>query len=286
VVTFRFRSECSGFISGQGPRDGISSAWVDSVPEVFTSFLSSLFRGSALLRLSCVITICALPSYPFEAASSARLLPGEYVNAAVATGAPVGDSADPLTFHIVVKEGEGAVNILNRQTAIQPIVQVCGKNNEPIAGALVTFTSPSNGSGGVFLNGSRSISLLTDSSGHTGVVSMKPVGTGAFKLSVSASFHGQIATATVSQTNYATLASAEAAGAPGLGTPTGSATGARAAGLSTKAKGGIIAGIAAAAVLGTVVALSHGGGSSSASAVAIPTATIGFAGSPTTGAPH
>lgn len=223
------------------------------------------------------------------AAAPGRLVPGELADNPTKVNVPAQPAAvDGLAIHIVVITGDKAVNILSRDASAQPVVQVCNKNNEPVAGAAVTFRSPNNGPGTLFLNGSHSMTVMTDSAGRAGVVGMKPAGTGAFQMSVSASFHGQIALTTIAQANYATVAEAAAAGVPGYsnGGQTAS-TGAARAGMSNRAKGGLIAGAAAAAVLVGVLALSHGGGGNSASpAVAIPTASIGVAGPPTTGAPH
>ena len=216
-------------------------------------------------------------------------MPGEIADPQTTVRVPAQPAAEaPNTLHVTVITGQGAINILSNDGAVQPVVQVSNKNNEPVGGVLVTFTSPSTGAGVVFLNGSRSIGVVTDATGRAGLVGMKPTGVGAFKLNVSAASQGQTVTTTISEANYATAAAASIAGAPGYAPPSNSAaTGARPAGLSTRAKGGIIAGIAGAAAIGVIVALSHGGSSSSStSAAAVPTASIGLAGSPTTGAPH
>lgn len=212
-------------------------------------------------------------------------MPGEITASPTAPDVQTPPAVDALPLHIVVMEGNGAVNILSRKTATQPVVQVLNKNDQPVAGAVVTFTSPNNAPGATFLNDSRSMTVITDSNGKAALVGMTPVGAGAFRLTISATFRGQTAITTVSQTNYETVADATAAGAPGYGAP--STTGANPAGLSNKAKGGIIAGVAAAAVIGVVVGLSgHGASTNSAGAAAIPTASISLAGTPSPGAPH
>jgi hypothetical protein len=116
-----------------------------------------------------------------------------------------------VELHVLVLEGEDGINIVKKKTAVKPVVEVRDRNNLPVAGAAVTFASPRQGAGAVFLNGSRSVTLITDSTGRVAIAAMKPVGTGSFKMSVSASFQGHVASATIAQTNYATIAAAASA---------------------------------------------------------------------------
>lgn len=46
----------------------------------------------------------------------------------------------PGGLKIVVIEGEGAVNIIQQKTAVSPLVEVRDRNNNPVSGAVVTFT--------------------------------------------------------------------------------------------------------------------------------------------------
>lgn len=41
---------------------------------------------------------------------------------------------------IIVVAGEDAVNIIQQKTAVAPIVEVRDRNDNPVAGALVTFS--------------------------------------------------------------------------------------------------------------------------------------------------
>lgn len=194
---------------------------------------------------------------------------------------------------IVVLAGEDGVNIIKKKTAVKPVVEVRDKNDLPVAGAYVTFLAPNMGPGATFLHGAKSFSILTNASGKAIVPAMKPIGTGAFKISVSASFQGQTATAAISQANYMTAAAAQAAGA-GAGGAAGSGTGgaagaagaggAAAGGMSTGLIVGIVAGVAAAgAVIGKVAS---GGGNNGGNTPAAPHGTIGSGGPPTVGPPH
>ncbi len=181
---------------------------------------------------------------------------------------------------IVVLEGEDGVNIIKKKTAVRPVVEVRDKNNLPVAGVTIYFALPGSGPSAVFANGTQSMTLVTDSAGRAAVAGMKPVGTGAFKIQVTASFHGQTASATISQTNYATAVAASSAGATTAGATAGGA-----GGLGTGAIVGIIAGVAAAVGIGVGVGVTRGG-SSSTPASAGPHGSIGSPGSPTIGPPH
>jgi hypothetical protein len=137
-----------------------------------------------------------------------------------------------------------------------------------VAGATVTFTLPSEGAGGTFLNGSKILTVITDSSGKAAVSGMHPLGTGAFKITVSAAIHAHTAAAVIAQTNYLTVAAATSAGVPASSLP---ATGGA---LSSAAVGGIVAGVAAVAV--GVVAAKVATGSK-------PSGTIGLGSGPSFG---
>lgn len=208
-----------------------------------------------------------------EAAQLKPLIPGELLQPTIAEpGIPKQADAANVALHIVVVQGEDAVNIVKRKTAVQPVVEVRDKNNLPVGGASVTFTTPGHGASGVFLNGSRSATIVTDSSGRAAVTGMKPVNAGAFKINVTASVQGQIATATIAQTNVLAAAAAGAAGGAAAGAAGAGAGG----GLSAGVIAGIVAGVAAAAAAGAAVAATRGGAKN---------ANI-TAGTPTISAPH
>ena len=183
---------------------------------------------------------------------------------------------------IVVLSGEDGVNIVKKKSAVRPVVEVRDKNDLPVAGASVIFLLPTSGPSATFLHGAKTLTVLTDSTGRATVSAMKPVGNGAFKVGVNASFHGQTATASISQTNYATVAAASAAGEGA-----GAAAGTTAAGLSAGAIAGIVGGIAAAAAVG-IVAGTRGGGSktNSPATTTTPQGTIGLGTGTVFGPPH
>ncbi|HEX4749647.1 MAG TPA: hypothetical protein VH302_08915 [Bryobacteraceae bacterium] len=200
---------------------------------------------------------------------SQRLLPSIY------DWQEINPAPDLSALKIVVIAGEDGVNIVKKKTAVQPVVEVRDKNNTPVSGVIVNFTTPDQGPSAVFSNGGHTFSAVTDTSGRVTVTGMQPTSTGKFQITVTASMQARvIATAIIGQTNFATASAAAAAGG------TAASTGAAAGGLSTGLIVAIVAGVAAAAAAGAVLA-THGGGTTT------PTATIGVAsGTATVGAPH
>lgn len=175
---------------------------------------------------------------------------------------------------IVVVAGEDAVNIVKKKTAVQPVVEVRDRNNTPVSGIIINFTTPDHGPSALFANGSHTFSAVSDVNGRVAVQGMQPEGTGHFEIQVTANQQGRtLAKTVIGQTNYLTVAAAAAAGAAAA------STGAAAGGMSTGLIIAIVAGVAAAVATGAVLA-THGGGTTT------PSATIGVGTGTTVGAPH
>jgi len=176
-------------------------------------------------------------------------------------GAPFQEETPKL--RIVIVEGEGAINNIRQRVNREPIVQVEDENRKPIAGAAVVFFLPSQGPGGVFLDGGRSLTTITDAQGRAVMRGFRPNNfEGKFEIRVTASANGQTASAIIHQT-------AMAAGGGG-------------GGLSTGAKWAIVIGVVAAGAVGGAIAVTRGGGSSTPAAIAPTTLTPG---TPTVGGP-
>ncbi len=190
-------------------------------------------------------------------------------------------TASPKTLIVKVVSGQNGVNIVNRRTAVTPVVQVLNQDNVPVAGALVDFASPDDGAGLKFSNGDRSTSAVTEMDGKASPAGILPVDSGKFQIAVTATYGDALpAVVIIDQTNYETAADASKAGAtvPILQANASSQmTPAKRDRLSNGAITGIVLAIAGGAALGILLGLKHWGKSSS-------TATIGI-GSPTVGAP-
>src|SRR5207244_11342833 len=100
-------------------------------------------------------------------------------------------------------------NTLRQGTPGEPIVQVEDENHKPVAGAIVVFTLPSNGAGGTFANGARTLSMVSDSKGQAVARGFRPNGSkGQFQIRVSATFQGLVAASiAIHQTNAVLTAS-------------------------------------------------------------------------------
>ncbi|MEO8028834.1 MAG: hypothetical protein ABI823_20305 [Bryobacteraceae bacterium] len=179
-----------------------------------------------------------------------------------------GPPQDPAPkLNIVIVEGEGAINNVRQRVNREPIVQVEDENHKPIAGVAVVFFLPSQGPGGVFLDGGRSLTTFTDSQGRAVMRGFRPNNLqGKFDIRVTASQNGLTASTTIHQSS---IAATSAAGAS--------------TGLSLGAKWAIaIAVIGGAAAAGSAVALTRGGGSS---APAVIPASVLTPGTPVVGGP-
>ena len=155
---------------------------------------------------------------------------------------------------IVVIAGEGAVNIIQQKTAVAPIIEVRDRNNLPVAGVSVTFSV--SGSGATFGAGST-LTAVTNAAGQATAAGLTPTAAGAVQINVTAALQGQVATAAITQTNFATAAqAAAAAGSGGGGGAAGSAAGAAGGGGGIGATTLVIAG---AAVAGGAVAAQQTG---------------------------
>jgi hypothetical protein len=159
---------------------------------------------------------------------------------------------------IVVIAGEDSVNIIDRKTAVPPVVEVRDRNDLPVAGVLVRFTI--DGKAAAFQNGLQTVSVTTNTVGRAAVAQLNPLSSGAIQIQVQASYQGQVATATIQQANFATAAEAAQAGrTASQGASSGSSG---SGGMSTAAKVGLIGGAAAGAAAGGL-ALSQSGGDGS-----------------------
>lgn len=173
------------------------------------------------------------------------------------------EQAQQAALRVVVIEGEDAVNIIQQKTAVRPVVEVRDRNNLPVPGAIVTFSI--EGGKAASFGGASTLTVATNAAGQAAVTGLTPSAAGAFQIQVSAAFQGQVATATIAQTNVMTAAqvaaaSAASGGGAGSGAGGGGAgggAGSGAGGAAGGAGGGLSAttvAVAGAAVAGGAVA--------------------------------
>jgi hypothetical protein len=189
-------------------------------------------------------------------------------------GVPAFAQAPPM-LNIVIVEGEGAINNVKQRVNRDPIVQVEDENHRPIAGAAVVFFLPDQGASGTFVNGSRTLTVMTNAQGRAVATGIRPNNVnGSMQIRVTASFQGVTASAVINQTNVG-------GSATGGSAPSSTAGG---GGMSTGAKVGIILAIAGAAAAGGIIAATRGGGGGGGTAAIGPSVTI-TAGTVSVGAP-
>ena len=115
----------------------------------------------------------------------------------------------PPKLKIVVLEGQNAVNNIRQRTARDPVVEIRDESDRPVAGATVTFLLPESGPSGIFPNGSRMVTTVSDEKGQAAGLGLRPNKlAGDFQIRVTASHQGQTASAAISQTNAGTPPSA------------------------------------------------------------------------------
>jgi hypothetical protein len=167
----------------------------------------------------------------------------------------------PEKLQIVVLEGQGAINNVSRRSAHDPVVQVVDENQRPVRGVTVTFLLPRGGPGGSFLDGSNTVTTITDEQGRAIGRGLQPNSlTGPFNIEVRASSGDLSASASIRQINAAP------AREPGSGS----------------SRKFILLGVVAGAVAGVVAATSGGDGRTSSAA---PPSTPSSAATVTPGTP-
>ena len=191
--------------------------------------------------------------------------------AMVAQTIPLQAQESPATssgkLHIVIVEGDGAINNVRQRVAREPIVQVEDENRRPVAGAAVTFLLPNQGAGATFANGARSLTITTDAQGRAAARGLRPNNVnGRYEIRVNASHQGQTSSTTINQSNALTAAAA-------------------AGGISAKLLT-ILAIAGGAAVAGAFAATRGGGGGNTPGTPGGAAPTVIVPGTPTVGGPQ
>lgn len=210
----------------------------------------------------------------FQCPSLSSQQPG--IPASTQSVSPPATASSELSITVVA--GNNGVNIVKEGATTHSVVEVLDENNRPVPGAIVNFTSPDFGPSVLFPNGRRTFSAVAETNGRAAAEEIEPVGTGPFKLSITAENDGRFASAQIAQTNYLTYADAERAHPAISILPERKP--ASHTGLSRGAIAAIIVGVAAAAGAGALIATRNRGSKSSSQAGSI---TVG---TPTVGAPH
>jgi hypothetical protein len=163
--------------------------------------------------------------------------------------------AQAPSISIRVVEGDGALNDIRVRRARPPVVIVEDAGARPIEGATVTFLLPSTGASGSFGDSGLSLSTQTDAKGLATGRGLRPNGlAGPFRIRVTASWKGAVASASVGQTNVGTAAK------------------------SNRTRTAAILALVGGAAVGGAIAATHGGKSGAASGVGSAAVSPGGAG--------
>lgn len=112
--------------------------------------------------------------------------------------------AVPKLLNLEIVEGDSVINNARQRVAREPIVQVTDENRKPVAGVLITFSSPGNGPGVTFANGSNSITAITGADGRATTTGLKANNLkGEYQIRVSASYQGLTASNVIRMSNLA-----------------------------------------------------------------------------------
>ena len=101
-------------------------------------------------------------------------------------GSVTASAGTPHQLHVVILDGEGALNNIKERTAREPIVQIQDENHKPVSEAAVVFLIQGNGgssAGGAFANGLTSFTTTTGADGIAKAPGLAPNGVaGSFTI--------------------------------------------------------------------------------------------------------
>jgi hypothetical protein len=107
----------------------------------------------------------------------------------------------PTRINIVVAAGDGTTTPVRRRVAQDPAVRIEDDDQQPVAGVTVVFALPVSGTSGEFVNGSKTLTVVTDKAGLATAHGLKTNEIpGTLQIYVNASFNGLRARALINQT--------------------------------------------------------------------------------------
>jgi hypothetical protein len=106
----------------------------------------------------------------------------------------------PAGIEIIVVQGEGAVTSIRQHVTQDPVVQVEDDDHRPIVGAVVVFALPVSGASGEFVNGTKTLTIVTDKNGLAAAHGLKTNEVpGKLQIYVTASYRGLRARGLINQ---------------------------------------------------------------------------------------
>jgi hypothetical protein len=106
----------------------------------------------------------------------------------------------PARIDIVVVEGEDVTTAVRQRVTRDPVVRIEDDDHRPVAGATVVFALPVSGTSGEFANGSKTLIVVTESSGLAVGQGLRTNEVpGQLQIYVTASYHGVRARTLINQ---------------------------------------------------------------------------------------
>jgi len=106
------------------------------------------------------------------------------------------------SIEIRVLAGEGGINNINSNVAVEPVIEVVEASGKPLPKATVTLRAPASGPSVTFFGASRVATVTTDDQGRVRVSGMVPnTQQGAFQIEVEAEYNNMTASAVITQSN-------------------------------------------------------------------------------------
>jgi hypothetical protein len=106
----------------------------------------------------------------------------------------------PTRINIVVTAGEGATTPVRQRVTQDPAVKIEDDDQQPVAGVTVVFALPVSGTSGEFVNGAKTLAVVTDKAGVATAHGLKTNEIpGTLQIYVNASLSGLRARALINQ---------------------------------------------------------------------------------------
>ncbi len=105
-------------------------------------------------------------------------------------------------LQIRVLAGDGGINNINSNVAVEPLIEVVDSSGKPVPKAAVTLRAPASGPSVTFFGASRVATMTTDEQGRVRVTGTLPnTVEGSFQIEVEAEYNNMAASATITQSN-------------------------------------------------------------------------------------
>lgn len=110
----------------------------------------------------------------------------------------------PTQLNLVIVRGDGGINQVRQQAGSDAMVRVEDQNHQPVSGAVVSFTLPSEGASGEFGNHSKTLTVVTGNEGEAVATGLRPNQVaGKVPVYINASYRGLMTRGSLMRVNVA-----------------------------------------------------------------------------------